>query len=619
VVAAAQIREESGLGSLKRVRPPAPSRIDDYVRDFRILTVLGKALFWDMQVGSDGRTACATCHFHAGADHRRQNQLASTPDVRRPVPLNRVLTADDFPFHLKVNPLDARSAVLRDNRWIAGSAGVPFRTFAGVGEAGAPDSAADPAASDAPAIGGLRLRQVTARNTPSVINAVFNVRNFWDGRASEISTAHTPFGDSDTGLNMLVCDAAGVTPTRFRMERSSLASQAAGPPLNATEMSWAGRSWATLGKRLLPLTALAGQAVAADDSVLADFVPAGDPQDTARTGLRTDVTYAALVAAAFAPRYWDSRVMVDERGRVIPGRTEPGDADAFTVMEFNFPLFFTLAIQAYESTLVADDTRFDRYADGDTAALTEAELSGLRLFQSGSSQCSQCHGGPELTAASFTAAAGRGFDATRPDAFGFFRVGVSPVSDDVGAGGRDAFGMPFFPSASHAVTRGVFKTPGLRNVELTGPYFHTGGAATLGQALDVYLRRGDFLDAENRDARMDSIALDERDKQRLLAFLLSLTDGRVRYERAPFDHPALCVPVGHPAEEGGGLLPNEAYPGAPIASDAWALVPAVGRMGNAVPLQTFDELLRGIGNDGSRAHTMTTPCPQVAPPGRPAR
>ena len=48
--------------------------------DQNALVVLGKALFWDMQSGSDGRTACATCHFHAGADHRVQNQL-SGPDA----------------------------------------------------------------------------------------------------------------------------------------------------------------------------------------------------------------------------------------------------------------------------------------------------------------------------------------------------------------------------------------------------------------------------------------------------------------------------------------------------------------------------------------------------------
>jgi cytochrome c peroxidase len=36
---------------------------------------LGKALFWDMQTGSDGRTACASCHYNAGADNRSRNQI----------------------------------------------------------------------------------------------------------------------------------------------------------------------------------------------------------------------------------------------------------------------------------------------------------------------------------------------------------------------------------------------------------------------------------------------------------------------------------------------------------------------------------------------------------------
>ena len=42
---------------------------------------LGKALFWDMQVGSDGIQACASCHFRAGADPRSRNQLS--PGLRR--------------------------------------------------------------------------------------------------------------------------------------------------------------------------------------------------------------------------------------------------------------------------------------------------------------------------------------------------------------------------------------------------------------------------------------------------------------------------------------------------------------------------------------------------------
>ena len=114
------------------------------------------------------------------------------------------------------------------------------------------------------------------------------------------------------------------------------------------------------------------------------------------------------------------------------------------------------------------------------------------------------------------------------------------------------------------------------------------------------------------------VAVKAQERVDILAFLLSLTDERVRFERAPFDHPSICVPHGHPEREPGVLVPDEGSPGAPIAADSMVLVPAVGSGGADVPLQTFDELLRGIGNDGSRAHTMTTPCTTTtaAPPGR---
>jgi hypothetical protein len=92
-------------------------------------------------------------------------------------------------------------------------------------------------------------------------------------------------------------------------------------------------------------------------------------------------------------------------------------------------------------------------------------------------------------------------------------------------------------------------------------------------------------------------------------FLKALTDDRVRHERAPFDHPSLCVPVGY-AESPSGVLTADTSPfgSGTAAADLWALVQAVGRGGNAVPLQTFDEQLQGIGRDGSRAHTLQQPC-----------
>src|SRR4051812_24002740 len=149
-----------------------------------------------MQAGSDGRTACATCHFHAGADHRIQNEL-SGPDAN----VNQVLTTQDYPFHKLSNTGNSRSTVLSDERQVTGSMGVVAKEFVEVEAGNATDLANSVAFPSAFMPDGVHLRQVTTRNAPSVINAVYNVRNFWDGRASNVFTGATPFGESDTGLH----------------------------------------------------------------------------------------------------------------------------------------------------------------------------------------------------------------------------------------------------------------------------------------------------------------------------------------------------------------------------------------------------------------------------------
>ena len=73
------------LESLVGVRPPDPSGteagapvvLSDYIRDRKAALMLGKAAFWDMALGSDGKTACASCHFNAGANARFKNTLAA--------------------------------------------------------------------------------------------------------------------------------------------------------------------------------------------------------------------------------------------------------------------------------------------------------------------------------------------------------------------------------------------------------------------------------------------------------------------------------------------------------------------------------------------------------------
>ena len=114
---------------------------------------------------------------------------------------------------------------------------------------------------------------------------------------------------------------------------------------------------------------------------------------------------------------------------------------------------------------------------------------------------------------------------------------------------------------------GTFKVPSLRNVDLTGPYFHTGGKATLAQVVEFYDNGGDFANPTKAPAIVP-LHLTADQTSSLIAFLLALTDERVRRQRAPFDHPQLLIPNG--ADSSG--------------NDSVLVVPAVGAGGgDALP------------------------------------
>src|SRR3954470_5254536 len=104
---------------LKTVPVPEPSTLMNFVKDRKAAINLGKALFWDMQVASDGLQGCATCHFHAGADHRIKNQVnpgqagGDNTFQLNPGP-NSTVSASNFPFHRLASVNDRFSAVLQD-------------------------------------------------------------------------------------------------------------------------------------------------------------------------------------------------------------------------------------------------------------------------------------------------------------------------------------------------------------------------------------------------------------------------------------------------------------------------------------------------------------------------
>ena len=156
----------NAIASLKGAAMPQRPGLSNYVADSQALIVLGKALFWDAQVGSDGRTACASCHFHAGADHRITNQIAAPAASSALVRPNTTLSLGDFPFHAFADPNSNQSAVIRDRREIVGSAGLVKRRFVSVTESDGVDVGADAAAGTF-LLGGLKVRQVTSRDRKS--------------------------------------------------------------------------------------------------------------------------------------------------------------------------------------------------------------------------------------------------------------------------------------------------------------------------------------------------------------------------------------------------------------------------------------------------------------------
>ncbi len=111
--------------------------------------------------------------------------------------------------------------------------------------------------------------------------------------------------------------------------------------------------------------------------------------------------------------------------------------------------------------------------------------------------------------------------------------------------------MGTWPVPNRVGRDGSFKAAQLREVELTGPYFHNGGKLTLRQVVDFYTRGGDFpiSNAAHRDFNLVNMDielqsnLNEDEKVALVDFLIALTDERVRHEQAPFDHPEVFVPL----------------------------------------------------------------------------
>jgi cytochrome c peroxidase len=223
------------------------------------------------------------------------------------------------------------------------------------------------------------------RNAPTVLNAVFNTAQFWDGRAKDLE------------------------------------QQAGGPMINPVEMA--------------------------------------SPEAHVAEQLKGTPGYRDMFAKAFA-----------------------GESDPVTLGNAQ------KAIAVFEATLITPNAPFDRFLKGESGALSPAQKVGLKLFMD--KGCSACHNGIGV---------GGGMYAP-------FGVVEKPGAEFLPPADKGRFTVTKTPSDEY-----VFKVPTLRNITLTAPYFHTGQAWDLRQAVAVM------------GASQLGIELSSDDVDKITAFLDSLT------------------------------------------------------------------------------------------------
>jgi len=312
--------------------------LTNYVADLTSAIQLGKALFWDMQAGSDDRTSCATCHHSAGVDVRTRNQINPGPNKLWP-PLagtEATVSATNFPF------TDLNASPRRNTDNIAGSQGVRKNTYSSLDRATGTEvlkSVKDPLFN----VKGVNTRQVTVRNASTTINSVFNHRLFHDGRSQPDFNGVNHLGYRDKAAKVWAVSTGAVPYSiDIKIPNAALASQAVAPVVNDVEMSATGRTLPDVGAKLLLRKPLGFQAVSTNDSVLGPIADA-----TAGVGLK--LSYANLIQKSFKPIWWNSP------------KTVTLNKKSYSMMEANFSLYWGIAIMLYEATLVSDESPMDQY------------------------------------------------------------------------------------------------------------------------------------------------------------------------------------------------------------------------------------------------------------------
>ncbi len=268
-----------------------------------------------------------------------------------------------------------------------------------------------------------------------------------------------------------------------------------------------------------------------------------------RTGQRNAPTI--LNALYNKTQFWDGRVQTLEEQAALPitnpfemGSLSIGDAVARIAGDSDYQKQFEqafgggvneqnmlTAIATYERTLTSFDSPFDRFIAGDKNAISESAARGWELFNT-KGRCNLCHAltDKERDVTVFTD------NDFHNIGIGILRHRVAPLARqaerDLAQGNLKAIDDAAIESELSALGRFLitkqnkdiasFKTPDLRNVLITAPYFHDGSQQTLWDTVDHY-NKGDGLNNPWLDEDIQPLALTEPEIDDLVAFLASLT------------------------------------------------------------------------------------------------
>jgi cytochrome c peroxidase len=259
-----------------------------------------------------------------------------------------------------------------------------------------------------------------------------------------------------------------------------------------------------------------------------------------------------LNAAFFSSQFWDGRASSLEEQAKLPivNPIEMGQADGAAAVKaiagdaayqaafkaaYGRPVNYDdmgRAIASFERTLIFLDAPFDRFARGDSKAISADAAAGWALFN-GKGRCVSCH---QISSSSPIGTDNRfhniGVSARHQDFEKLAKAALSALAKDSSKESLDQLALQTNLSelGRFTVTRnrseiGAFKTSQLRNIGVTGPYMHDGSMSTLWDVIDHYNKGGEanpYL-----DGGIEPLALSEREVSQLVEFLFTLTDTRL--------------------------------------------------------------------------------------------